>query len=172
MFEPKWGPACNQNCDTCLCMCLKRGSQKTCPSIGPHEKLLCKWGPEDGPIFPTRYQFFYFRAPEKVTKTFPEKHPLEHAQSNPMDKTRQYKRKQNMTQHNTTRHDMTRKNNNRKHNNRKDKPTTPDDTSIALACLGPFLAGLALAWVAFACCASLLAWLAVPCLGLPWLSMA
>ena len=172
MFEPKGGPACNQNCDTCLCMCLKRGSQKACPSIEPHEKLLCKWGPEDGPIFPTRYQIFYFRAPEKVTKTFPEKHPLEHAQSNPMDKTRQYKRKQNTTQHNTTRHDMTRKNNNRKNKNRKDKPTTPDDTSIALACLGPFLAGLALAWVAFACCASLLAWLALPCLGLPWQSMA
>ena len=136
------------------------------------KKLLCKWGPEDGPTFPTRYQFFYFRAAEKATKTFPEKHPPEHAQSNPMDKTRQYKRNQNTTQHNTTRHDMTRKSNNRKNKNRKDKPTTLDDTSIALACLGPFLAGLALAWIALACCASLFAWLALPCLGLPWLSMA
>ena len=136
------------------------------------KKLLCWWGLKTVQLFQIRYQFFHFRAPEKATKTFPEKHSPEHAQSNPMDKTRQYKRKQNMTQHNTTRHDMTRKNNNRKHNNRKDKPTTPDDTSIALACLGPFLAGLALAWIALACCASLFAWLALPCLGLPWLSMA
>ena len=154
ILEPKWVP-------------------ENGPKIGATmKKLLCKWVPENGTIFGTTFGPFYFsprpKRPQKglqeaTPRTGPKRHWMR------QNKVRQSKTKSDTNRRDTT---LTGKATTEKNKNRKDTLTTPYDTSLALACLGPFSAGLALAWVAVACSASLfwfgLLCLALACLGFQW----
>ena len=151
------------------------GSRKRAQNWGHHKTLLCKSVPENGPIFGTTFcPFSFFPRPRRPQKGLQKAIPRTRPERNWM---RQNKVRQSKTKSDTNRRDttLTGKATTEKIKNRKDTLTTPYDTSLALACLGPFSAGLALAWVAFACSASLfwfgLLCLALACLGFQWLGL-